>query len=68
MQWKDDFYFIHAADTQFGQFERLGFVDRDQLEDGKKPWYKEVELAERAVEVVNSMEPRPKFMVFIKYK
>lgn len=63
LEWKDDFYFIVGADTQYGQFERLGLVDRNKLPEGKKPWYKELELSEKAVSMVNRLKPKPKFMV-----
>lgn len=63
LEWKDDFYFIVGADTQYGQFERLGLVDRNKLPEGKKAWYKELELSEKAVSLVNQLEPKPKFMV-----
>ena len=63
LEWKDDFYFVQAADTQYGQFARLGLVDRKTLPAGKKPWYKELELSKKAVFLVNRLEPKPKFMV-----
>ena len=63
LEWKDDFYFVQAADTQYGQFERLGMVDRKTLPAGKKAWYKELELSEKAVSLINQLQPKPKFMV-----
>ncbi|KAL1426978.1 hypothetical protein MTO96_003274 [Rhipicephalus appendiculatus] len=56
-QWKGPFFFIQAADTQFGMIESY-------LE--KKPcprWDKEIALTEKAVEAVNRMEPKPRFFV-----
>lgn len=63
LEWKDDFYFVQAADTQFGQFDRMGGIDRDQLLNGKLPWYREVQLAERAVTLINQLDPKPRFMI-----
>ncbi|KAH6942877.1 hypothetical protein HPB50_011389 [Hyalomma asiaticum] len=56
-QWKGPFFFIQAADTQFGMIESY-------LE--KKPcprWDKEIALTEKAIEAVNQMEPKPRFFV-----
>lgn len=56
-QWKGPFFFIQAADTQFGMIESY-------LEKKPNPqWDKEIALTEKAVEAVNRMEPKPRFFV-----
>lgn len=56
-QWKGPFFFIQAADTQFGMIESY-------LEKKPNPrWDKEIALTEKAVEAVNQMEPKPRFFV-----
>ncbi|KAH7947344.1 hypothetical protein HPB52_010256 [Rhipicephalus sanguineus] len=55
--WKGPFFFIQAADTQFGMIESY-------LEKKPHPrWDKEIALTQKAVEAVNRMEPKPRFFV-----
>ncbi|XP_063221363.1 serine/threonine-protein phosphatase CPPED1-like [Bacillus rossius redtenbacheri] len=55
--WNGNFYFVQTADIQFGLIQRY-------LENNPQPgWAKETALAELAVEKVNRMRPRPRFMV-----
>uniref|UniRef100_A0A3Q3GJY6 Serine/threonine-protein phosphatase CPPED1 n=1 Tax=Labrus bergylta TaxID=56723 RepID=A0A3Q3GJY6_9LABR len=49
-EWTGPFYFIQAADPQ------LGLMKGDE-------WQEEVELTKLAVEAVNQLRPRPRFMV-----
>lgn len=55
--WKESFYFIQAADCQFGMIDN--FVKK--LPDPK--WDEEIELSKRVVAACNIMRPKPKFMV-----
>lgn len=56
-QWQGPFFFIQAADTQFGMIESY-------LEKKPDPrWDKEIALTEKAVEAVNRMDPKPRFFV-----
>lgn len=55
--WQGPFFFIQAADTQFGMIESY-------LEKRPDPrWDKEIALTEKAVEAVNLMDPKPRFFV-----
>lgn len=55
--WQGPFFFIQAADTQFGMIESY-------LEKRPDPhWDKEIALTEKAVEAVNQMDPKPRFFV-----
>lgn len=56
-EWKGPFFFIQAADTQFGMIE--GYLE-------KKPdpkWDKEIVLTRQAIAAVNRMNPKPRFFV-----
>ncbi|KAH9365071.1 hypothetical protein HPB48_010517 [Haemaphysalis longicornis] len=55
--WQGPFFFIQAADTQFGMTESY-------LEKKPDPrWDKEIALTEKAVEAVNRMDPKPRFFI-----
>lgn len=55
--WKGPFYFIQAADTQFGMIESY-------LEKKPNPrWDKEIYLTKKAIAAVNKMNPKPKFFI-----
>ncbi|XP_063853886.1 LOW QUALITY PROTEIN: serine/threonine-protein phosphatase CPPED1-like [Scylla paramamosain] len=56
-QWQGAFTFIQAADTQLGLQER--FVEKKT----NPGWTKEIKWCLQLVDVVNKMEPRPKFLV-----
>jgi len=56
-KWTSPFYFIQGADLQMGMIQSY-------LEKNPVPgWEKEIELGERAVEILNKMRPKPKFFV-----
>lgn len=56
-QWQGPFFFIQAADTQFGMIETY-------LEKKADPrWDKEIQLTRQAIAAVNKMNPKPKFFV-----
>ncbi|XP_068610629.1 serine/threonine-protein phosphatase CPPED1 [Brachionichthys hirsutus] len=59
-EWTGPFYFIQAADPQLGLMKawREGNCD-----EGGDEWAEEVELTKQAVEAVNRLRPRPRFMV-----
>lgn len=59
-EWKGPFCFILATDPQLGLMK--AWKDGD-TESGGDVWEEEVELTKRAVEAVNQLRPRPKFMV-----
>uniref|UniRef100_A0AAQ5ZLW5 Calcineurin-like phosphoesterase domain-containing protein n=2 Tax=Amphiprion ocellaris TaxID=80972 RepID=A0AAQ5ZLW5_AMPOC len=59
-EWKGPFCFIQAADPQLGLMKAWRDGDCD---GGGEEWAEEVELTKQAVEAVNQLRPRPKFMV-----
>ncbi|XP_028990863.1 serine/threonine-protein phosphatase CPPED1 [Betta splendens] len=59
-EWTGPFYFIQAADPQLGLMKAWRDGDCD---GGGDEWAEEVELTKQAVEAVNQLRPRPRFMV-----
>ncbi|XP_072312463.1 serine/threonine-protein phosphatase CPPED1 [Eucyclogobius newberryi] len=59
-QWRGPFCFIQAADPQLGLMKAWREGDSD---GGGDEWAEEVELTKQAVEAVNRLQPRPRFMV-----
>lgn len=59
-KWTGPFCFIQAADPQLGLMKAWRVGDH---EGGGDEWAEEVELTKQAVEAVNKLAPRPKFMV-----
>lgn len=59
-EWRGPFYFIQAADPQLGLMK--AWMDGDS-DSGGDVWAEEVELTKQAVEAVNRLRPRPRFMV-----
>nr|XP_019938938.1 PREDICTED: serine/threonine-protein phosphatase CPPED1 [Paralichthys olivaceus] len=59
-EWKGPFCFIQAADPQLGLMKAWKDGDCD---GGGDEWAEEVELTKQAVEAVNQLRPRPRFMV-----
>lgn len=59
-QWRGPFCFIQAADPQLGLMKAWRDGDCD---GGGDEWSEEVELTKQAVEAVNRLQPRPRFMV-----
>ncbi|TNN04102.1 serine/threonine-protein phosphatase CPPED1 isoform X1 [Takifugu rubripes] len=59
-QWSGPFCFIQAADPQLGLMK--AWRDSNCDSDGDE-WAEEVELTKQAVEAVNHLRPRPRFMV-----
>ncbi|KAM9425885.1 serine/threonine-protein phosphatase CPPED1 [Pholidichthys leucotaenia] len=59
-EWTGPFCFIQAADPQFGLMKAWKDGDSDS---GGDEWAEEVELTKQAVEAVNQLRPRPRFMV-----
>lgn len=59
-EWKGPFCFIQAADPQLGLMKAWRDGDCD---GGGEEWAEEVELTKQAVEAVNKLRPRPRFMV-----
>lgn len=55
--WQGDFTFIQAADTQFGMQE--SYIEK-KADFG---WNQEISWSQELVRQVNSMTPRPRFMV-----
>lgn len=54
--WTDNFYFVIAADSQFGCI--LPYEERDP-----KDWKKEMDKAICAVDKINNLTPKPQFVV-----
>lgn len=59
-QWVGPFCFIQAADPQLGLMKAWRDGDCDS---GGEEWAEEVMLTRQAVEGVNQLQPRPRFMV-----
>ncbi|XP_077406231.1 serine/threonine-protein phosphatase CPPED1 isoform X2 [Vanacampus margaritifer] len=59
-EWKGPFYFIQAADPQLGLMKAWREGDS---KSGGDEWAEEVELTKQAVEAMNQLRPRPRFMV-----
>ncbi|XP_064652281.1 serine/threonine-protein phosphatase CPPED1-like [Lineus longissimus] len=55
-RWIAPFYFIHVTDIQFG------FIAARRVPPGTG-WSQEIDNANRFVDAVNSMDPKPKFVV-----
>lgn len=56
-KWTEGFYFIQAADTQFGMIDNY----LKKLENPK--WDEEIRLSQLLVDKCNKLQPKPKFMV-----
>lgn len=56
-KWQEPFYFIQAADTQFGMHAAYKMQNRDH------GWQEEIVWSKQLVADINAMYPRPKFMV-----
>lgn len=59
-EWRGPFCFIQAADPQLGLMKAWKDGDCD---GGGDEWAEEVELTKQAVDAVNHLQPRPRFMV-----
>uniref|UniRef100_A0AAV2LS18 Calcineurin-like phosphoesterase domain-containing protein n=1 Tax=Knipowitschia caucasica TaxID=637954 RepID=A0AAV2LS18_KNICA len=59
-QWSGPFCFVQAADPQLGLMKAWREGDCD---GGGDEWAEEVELTKQAVEALNRLQPRPRFMV-----
>ncbi|XP_031699290.1 serine/threonine-protein phosphatase CPPED1 [Anarrhichthys ocellatus] len=59
-EWTGPFFFIQAADPQLGLMKAWRDGDRD---GGGDEWGEEIELTKQAVEAVNQLRPRPRFIV-----
>jgi len=55
--WTGPFTFIHAADPQFGLIEKY-FLKLDNPK-----WDEEIRLSKKAIEMINAMTPKPKFLL-----
>ena len=68
--WKAPFYFVQAADTQFGLMRRWQYIEpgfaagkKGWLDGEIKEWEQEKKLSREVVSLVNALEPKPKFMI-----
>ncbi|TSK14669.1 Serine/threonine-protein phosphatase CPPED1 [Bagarius yarrelli] len=59
-QWRGPFCFIQAADPQLGLMKAWRVGDCDK---GGDEWTEEVQLTKQAVEAINKLQPRPRFVV-----
>lgn len=59
-EWSGPFYFIQAADPQLGLMKAWRIGDCDS---GGDEWTEEVQLTKQAVQAINKLQPRPRFMV-----
>ncbi|CAJ0957424.1 unnamed protein product [Ranitomeya imitator] len=58
-EWKGPFFFIQGADPQFGLMKSWAI---GQCDFGGDEWEEEIKLTEEAVEAINKMCPKPKFL------
>lgn len=58
ISWKENFYFIQAADTQFGLIDHWA---GNPVET--RTWEEEIRLTKIAIQHANKMNPKPKFFV-----
>ena len=59
-KWKGAFTFVQCADTQ------LGLIDKyfhDVKDDEKVTWSRELKYLNMAIDAINALEPKPKFMI-----
>ncbi|KAK7869703.1 hypothetical protein R5R35_011773 [Gryllus longicercus] len=56
-EWQSPWYFIQGADPQYGLIER--YINKNPIPN----WDKEIELTEKVVEKINSLNPKPRFFV-----
>ncbi|XP_063076651.1 serine/threonine-protein phosphatase CPPED1 [Engraulis encrasicolus] len=59
-EWRGPFCFIQAADPQLGLMKAWRIGDN---EGGGDEWAEEVQLTKQAVQAVNKLSPRPRFMI-----
>lgn len=59
-EWSGPFYFIQAADPQLGLMKAWRIGDCDS---GGDEWTEEVQLTKQAVQAINKLQPRPRFLV-----
>lgn len=59
-EWCGPFCFIQAADPQLGLMKAWKIGDCD---GGGDEWAEEVQLTRQAVQAVNKLSPRPRFMI-----
>lgn len=57
-KWDGSFSFIQAADTQFGLIDRYIKKKTDDI-----TWHKEIHYLRLTIQSINSLTPKPKFMV-----
>jgi len=57
-EWKENFFFIQAADTQFGLIDDWANVPLE-----KQCWEEDIRLTKLSIKHANSMNPKPKFFV-----
>jgi len=55
--WNGPFYFILAADTQLGLIDSWNGVPENEI-----TWDKEIVLTNKAIECINQLKPKPKFV------
>ncbi len=61
-KWTGNFFFVQAADTQFGMVANYG----DGTIGDQYPnitWDREIELCRQTVKILNAMRPRPAFFI-----
>lgn len=56
----EPFTFIQCADTQFGLIDRYVLKVGDE---SKITWTREIKYLKLLIQAINSMQPKPKFMV-----
>ena len=62
-QWKSNFYFIQAADTQLGLMHNFGSNGDNGVSYPDSKWDAEIELCRQSVDILNNLSPRPAFFI-----
>ena len=62
-QWKSDFYFIQAADTQLGLMYNFGSNGENGVSYPDSKWDTEIELCRQSVDILNNLSPKPAFFI-----
>lgn len=57
-RWNGPFWFIQAADTQLGMMD--SYMNQNKINPS---WDKEVELCKKMVQLANSSNPKPRFLI-----
>lgn len=58
--WQGPFSFVQCADPQLGLIEKYF---HGVVEDEKVTWHRELKYLNMAIDAINALKPKPKFMI-----